>query len=187
METQRDTVDVLVAGGGTAGVIAAIQAARAGARTAVIEMSGQGALAVVQTHRHVSVSNEGRIAIDLRVESHGDEVGTLFRPERLHRADATHGRLTAIRNAESAQGAELAEPVLHELGFCAEGPNAWRVLHSYAAGYSPDQKNDFTKLVKTLTETFPCTTCRQNFKKKIEIVPLEPYLTNNHDLFSGPT
>ncbi len=63
------------------------------------------------------------------------------------------------------------------------GPNAWRVLHSYAAGYSPDQKNDFTKLVKTLTETFQCTTCLQNFKKKLEIVPLEPYLTNNHDLF----
>lgn len=37
MKTIRETVDVLVAGGGTAGHIAALQAARAGVRTAVIE------------------------------------------------------------------------------------------------------------------------------------------------------
>ncbi|MBN1492318.1 MAG: FAD-dependent oxidoreductase [Phycisphaerae bacterium] len=34
-------IDVLVVGGGTAGIIAAIQAARAGARTLVVEMAGQ--------------------------------------------------------------------------------------------------------------------------------------------------
>ncbi|MBT3289776.1 MAG: FAD-dependent oxidoreductase [Victivallales bacterium] len=37
---QQDSVDVLVVGGGTAGTVAAIQAARAGATTAVIEMRG---------------------------------------------------------------------------------------------------------------------------------------------------
>jgi hypothetical protein len=37
LKTIRETVDVLVAGGGTAGHIAALQAARAGVRTAVIE------------------------------------------------------------------------------------------------------------------------------------------------------
>jgi NADPH-dependent 2,4-dienoyl-CoA reductase/sulfur reductase-like enzyme len=36
-----DMVDVLVVGGGTAGAIAAIQAARAGAKTALVEMGGQ--------------------------------------------------------------------------------------------------------------------------------------------------
>jgi hypothetical protein len=41
MKTYQETVDVLVIGGGTAGAIAAIQAARAGARTAVVEMNGQ--------------------------------------------------------------------------------------------------------------------------------------------------
>lgn len=41
MERIAQNVDVLVAGGGTAGHVAAIQAARAGARTALIEMGGQ--------------------------------------------------------------------------------------------------------------------------------------------------
>ena len=41
MEILRDDVDVLVVGGGTAGVIAALQAARAGANTAIVEMAGQ--------------------------------------------------------------------------------------------------------------------------------------------------
>ena len=36
-----DKYDVMVVGGGTAGVIAAVQAARAGARTVLIEMTGQ--------------------------------------------------------------------------------------------------------------------------------------------------
>jgi hypothetical protein len=41
MDSYQESVDVLVVGGGTAGAVAAIQAARAGARTAVVEMNGQ--------------------------------------------------------------------------------------------------------------------------------------------------
>ena len=41
MEIYGDHVDVLVVGGGTAGAIAAIQAGRAGAKTAVVEIHGQ--------------------------------------------------------------------------------------------------------------------------------------------------
>jgi len=41
METVSESTDVLVVGGGTAGVIAAIQAARAGARVALVEIAGQ--------------------------------------------------------------------------------------------------------------------------------------------------
>jgi len=41
MEAYREQADVLIAGGGTAGAIAAIQAGRAGARTTVVEMHGQ--------------------------------------------------------------------------------------------------------------------------------------------------
>jgi hypothetical protein len=41
METHHTQADVLIVGGGTAGAIAAIQAGRAGAKTAVVEMHGQ--------------------------------------------------------------------------------------------------------------------------------------------------
>jgi hypothetical protein len=41
MESHHTRVDVLVVGGGTAGTIAAIQAGRAGVKTAVVEMQGQ--------------------------------------------------------------------------------------------------------------------------------------------------
>jgi hypothetical protein len=41
MESYHDNVNVLVIGGGTAGVIAALQAARTGVKTALIEMHGQ--------------------------------------------------------------------------------------------------------------------------------------------------
>ncbi|NLB96207.1 MAG: FAD-dependent oxidoreductase [Armatimonadetes bacterium] len=41
MKILREEADILVVGGGTAGVIAAIQAARLGARTVVLEMTGQ--------------------------------------------------------------------------------------------------------------------------------------------------
>ena len=37
MKTVKETVDVVIAGGGTAGHVAALQAARAGAKTSVIE------------------------------------------------------------------------------------------------------------------------------------------------------
>ena len=41
MEQMKDDVDVLVVGGGTAGTIAAIQAGRAGLRTALVESGSQ--------------------------------------------------------------------------------------------------------------------------------------------------
>ena len=41
MVTIDEKTDVLVAGGGTAGAVAAIQAARAGVKTTLVEMTGQ--------------------------------------------------------------------------------------------------------------------------------------------------
>lgn len=63
------------------------------------------------------------------------------------------------------------------------GPSVWTVLHSYAAAFAPHQRRSFVALVKELTELFPCQTCKENFKKKLLVLPLENYLGSNHDLF----
>ena len=57
------------------------------------------------------------------------------------------------------------------------------ILHCYAASYTPDQRKFFIGFINSLGKLFPCAICRKNFKKKLEILPLEPYLGNNNDLF----
>jgi len=63
------------------------------------------------------------------------------------------------------------------------GLPTWVILHSYAATYTFDQKKAFIEFINSLGQLFPCSTCRDNFKKKLKILPLEPYLGNNNDLF----
>ena len=63
------------------------------------------------------------------------------------------------------------------------GPPTWTVLHSYAAAYTPKQRKSFPVLVKILGKLFPCEICQENFKKKLEILPFEPYLGSASDLF----
>ena len=64
------------------------------------------------------------------------------------------------------------------------GPPTWTILHSYAAAYnSKTQRESFPVFVKTLGKLFPCEICQENFKKKLEILPLEPYLESNDSLF----
>jgi len=63
------------------------------------------------------------------------------------------------------------------------GPPTWTVLHSFAAAYTSDQRKVFRGFIKSLGKLFPCSICRSNWKKKLEILPLEPYLGNNNDLF----
>ena len=63
------------------------------------------------------------------------------------------------------------------------GPSAWKLLHSLAAAYSPEQRADFLAFVNSLAKMFPCKTCRTNLKKKLRLLPPHNYLDNNHDLF----
>ena len=63
------------------------------------------------------------------------------------------------------------------------GPPTWLTLHSLAAAYSSDQKDDFIHYVRAMSRLFPCKTCRDNFKLKLEIVPVELYLNDNHSAF----
>ena len=64
------------------------------------------------------------------------------------------------------------------------GPPTWTILHSYAAAYNSEtQRESFPVFVKTLGKLFPCEICQENFKKKLKILPLEPYLGSNDSLF----
>ena len=63
------------------------------------------------------------------------------------------------------------------------GPPAWTVLHSFAAAYTPDQRQAFTRFVQSLGLLFPSPVCRKNLQKKLTVLPLEPYLGNRNDLF----
>ena len=56
MKQRKESVDVLVAGGGTAGHVAALQAARAGARTSIIEAGTMlgGTMTLSRTLRNLS-------------------------------------------------------------------------------------------------------------------------------------
>ena len=63
------------------------------------------------------------------------------------------------------------------------GPSCWQVLHSFAAAYSPEQRDSFVAFVDSFSALFPCHICRKNLEKKRKLLPIEPYLDNNHDLF----
>ncbi len=63
------------------------------------------------------------------------------------------------------------------------GPPIWTTIHTLAATLNPEDAKDFVKFLHSLTKLLPCEKCRKNLKTKLEKVPPEPYLTNNHDAF----
>jgi hypothetical protein len=64
------------------------------------------------------------------------------------------------------------------------GRSVWRTLHSFAAAYTPDSANAFLNFVyDAISNLLPCDACRDNFKRKLEILPPHRYLGSNHDLF----
>lgn len=63
------------------------------------------------------------------------------------------------------------------------GPAWWVVLHSAATTYTPENRSGFLSLVKGTGESFPCPTCRENFKKHLLELPIEKYLANRDELF----
>jgi hypothetical protein len=62
----------------------------------------------------------------------------------------------------------------------------WETIHIIAAAYkySPEAAKAFVSMLEGLMNYFlPCDKCRANLKKKLETMPIEPYLFSNHDLF----
>jgi hypothetical protein len=64
------------------------------------------------------------------------------------------------------------------------GPKVWSTIHIFSASYTPDQKQAFKDYIyNVLPKLLPCESCRSHLKENIKTIPLEPYLTNNHNVF----
>lgn len=71
----------------------------------------------------------------------------------------------------------------HKTGKFFWGPAAWKTVHSFAAAYTPDQREEFKSLIYSLQYLLPCDYCRKHFKQNLKTLPIDNYLNNNHTLF----
>ena len=63
------------------------------------------------------------------------------------------------------------------------GPPVWQTIHIFAATLRPESSKAFIDFLWLLTVLLPCEECREALKKKLESIPLEKYISNNHDAF----
>jgi hypothetical protein len=59
----------------------------------------------------------------------------------------------------------------------------WKTIHIFATTLRPGTGQSYKTFLWTLTDLLPCEVCRKNLKFKLETVPPDPYLSNNHDAF----
>ncbi len=66
------------------------------------------------------------------------------------------------------------------------GPHAWRFLHAVALAYpespSAEEKKAAFQFFSTLQYMLPCESCKNNFKKELQMFPLEPALESKQKL-----
>lgn len=67
------------------------------------------------------------------------------------------------------------------------GPTTWFTLHSITMGYpeknvSPEIAGMYKKFFESLEFVLPCTWCRQNFKRNIEAIPIDNFLSTRRDI-----
>ena len=64
------------------------------------------------------------------------------------------------------------------------GQHFWRMIHSFAATYTPNKKTAFKQFIYALPGILPCDTARANLLKNMKTLPLtEHALANSHNLF----
>jgi hypothetical protein len=63
------------------------------------------------------------------------------------------------------------------------GPPIWTTVHILAATYKPETREAFVSFLWSLTKLLPCDECKSNLIKKLQSIPIEQYLSNNHDAF----
>jgi hypothetical protein len=59
----------------------------------------------------------------------------------------------------------------------------WHTLHSFCATYKECQREDFKVFIRYFTEFLCCDKFRQKYQQCLEKAPIDPYLSNNSDLF----
>lgn len=68
------------------------------------------------------------------------------------------------------------------------GPSVWKALHTFAAGYNPEKRQQFVAFIWSLSQKnglLPCEECRHHFTKMISEpeLKLEFYLEDRDKLF----
>lgn len=66
------------------------------------------------------------------------------------------------------------------------GPVGWAFLHSVTFGYPENptdaERDAYGKYFRSLGAILPCDTCRNNYKKNLEELPIERYLGSRREL-----
>ena len=63
------------------------------------------------------------------------------------------------------------------------GPPVWTSLHIFSATFKSENAQAYITFLHTLTFLIPCDECKTHFKEILQILPINSYLTNNHDCF----
>lgn len=63
------------------------------------------------------------------------------------------------------------------------GPKLWETIHIFAITYTPAKSVEFKQFINNLTVLLPCDECRLHLKSNLKKIPVDDYLTNNHQLF----
>ena len=63
------------------------------------------------------------------------------------------------------------------------GPAIWKTIHSMAMTYEPKHRESFKMFIYSLTELLPCNECRENWKKNLNLYPIDDYLKTSDNLF----
>lgn len=64
------------------------------------------------------------------------------------------------------------------------GPAMWRMIHSVAATYSPENEQAFKQFIYSLPGLIPCENCKNRMLNVLKMLPLkESHLESNRNLF----
>lgn len=63
------------------------------------------------------------------------------------------------------------------------GSYAWYILHYLALHYDINKKDNYIKFINYFQHTIPCIICKNNFRNKLKLYPINNYLNNKDKFF----